>query len=81
VSECAFYERCDLLLAFDDTLSACVDQVTGQEQLRLADNLCDYDASAARECLDTFLSLSCDEFHGERADPTSACDRVCGDGK
>jgi hypothetical protein len=78
-AECDLYERCDLLVAFDSSTEQCQTQLEDQEAA-LLDSGCDYSAGAAGDCLDTYDTLTCDEFNGERPDPTAPCDLVCGGG-
>lgn len=77
--ECAFYAECGLLEAFAQDQQICEQTVADWEQAQLENPACTYSPQAAMACLDAFEAVTCDDFHGERADPVSACDLVCGE--
>lgn len=80
-AECALYARCDLLEAFGGDVGGCEEAVAAMEAERLAGDQCDYSRPGAEDCLAALDALACDEFHGERPDPTAPCDQVCGGGQ
>ena len=80
-AECGLYERCDLLEAFGGDVGGCEAAVSAFEAELLDGGSCDYTRSNAVSCLELFDTLACDEFHGERPDPTAPCDLVCGGGQ
>ena len=76
-ARCEFYADCGTLESYGDTLDACKAQVEALTKDSLNAEDCDYDAQAARQCLQDIKEASCDAEDNDEGDV--ACDDVCGE--
>lgn len=76
-AECALYEQCELLAAFEDSHETCLDTLQAQESDRVRSDDCEFSRAAARQCLRELEAASCDALRDAALEDPSPCVMVC----
>lgn len=79
-AECEWYNRCDILEIYGETLQDCVEEHTAAAETaeKLGETCDDFDAGAAKDCVETLQTSTCDGFEeGGVYDYPQACSEAC----
>ena len=76
-AECALYEQCDLLAAFEDSYASCLSALLAQESAWVGSADCDYSGAAARQCVRDLEEATCDALRDAALEDLSPCVMVC----